>query len=232
MVEGTPTRSTHGEVSTGSTTDVRVFVGPRGTAADDRALLASRVALVLDVDEHDVTVTSRCDHCGADDHGRPVVEAPSPAFASLARAGGLVALAVSRVSPVGIDIEALDAVAVAGFDDVALTAAERQRVADSLDPTRLRAALWTRKEALLKATGAGLRVDPAGVGFDGDALEHWSAPGLRPRAVLVGLDVAPGYVGALALLERRDGDGVDPAVDDRRDGLAAGVLGERLDESP
>ena len=52
-----------------------------------------------------------------------------------------------------------------GFDDVALTPAERQLLA-ALPPEEAmpwRAAAWARKEALLKARGTGLRVDPASV---------------------------------------------------------------------
>jgi phosphopantetheinyl transferase len=227
-----------GGASTGSATggtgsaSVHIFVDPRGSVEHDRSLLVARAARVLARDPSEVTVTRRCDHCGGAGHGRPVVDAPVPVFASLSRASGLVAIAVSLAAPVGVDIESLDAVAAAGFDDVALTEDERRRVAGSTDPMRLRAALWTRKEALLKATGAGLRVDPATIGFDGDTLAHWAAATPRPEAVLREFEVAPGYVGAVALLERGDGGRVDPAVDDRRDGLAACVLGERLDELP
>jgi 4'-phosphopantetheinyl transferase len=193
--------SARGVGSAGSTHEVSVFVNERGTAAADRALLAASVALVLGCDASEVTVTRRCDHCGSTVHGRPVVAAPRPAFASLSRAGDLVAVAVSLAAPVGIDLESLAAVAASPFDDVALTPAERARVVGAVDPLRLRATLWTRKEALLKATGAGLRVDPSlvGIGADG-TLDTWAAPGARPTATLLDVETPPGYVGTVALL--------------------------------
>jgi 4'-phosphopantetheinyl transferase len=211
--------------------DVVVTLHPRGSVDDDRALVSRQVALSLGCDPRAVAVTRRCDHCGSTEHGRPVVAAPATAFASLSRAGALVAVAVSRTSPVGVDIESLDALASAGFDDVALTAAERALVEASGDRTLLRGLLWTSKEALLKATGEGLRVDPAHVGFDAHRrLVHWSARGARPRAQLAPVDAGAGYVGTVALVQGGNRDGVDPAVDDLGHRVAAGVIGERLDE--
>jgi 4'-phosphopantetheinyl transferase len=183
--------------------DALVSVHARGSRDDDRAVLVARVASALGCSEDDVVITRSCASCGAVGHGEPVVTAPEPVFVSLSRAGSLVAIAVSRTARVGVDIESLEAVAAAGFDDVAFTPRERARVAASSDATALRASLWTRKEALLKFTGVGLRVDPADVelGDDGQ-LEHWSAAGERPLAVLRAFDPGAGYVGTLAYSSR------------------------------
>jgi 4'-phosphopantetheinyl transferase len=130
--------------------DVIVEVHPRGD--DDRALLAAVAARLVDG-----PVRYQCPYCGGTDHGQPRVRG---AFVSLARAGDLVAVAATRTGPVGIDIETVDAVAASGFDDVAFTETERRRIALCDEPDLLRATLWTAKEALLKASGTGLRTDP------------------------------------------------------------------------
>jgi phosphopantetheinyl transferase len=174
--------------------DALVSVHARGSRDDDRAVLVARVASALGCSEDDVVVTRSCASCGAVDHGEPVVTAPEPVFVSLSRAGSLLAIAVSRTARVGVDIESLEAVAAAGFDDVALTPGERARVAASADATALRASLWTRKEALLKFAGVGF-------GDDGQ-LEHWAAAGERPLAVLRAFDPGAGYVGTLAYSSR------------------------------
>jgi hypothetical protein len=107
---------------------------------------------------------------------------------SIAHAGDRVVVGASDAGPVGVDVEPVAAVEFGGFDDVALTVAERARVA-GLDPglrAAARAQLWVDKEARLKATGEGLRVDPA----DEDG-SRWVG-GLWP------LDVGAGYVAAVA----------------------------------
>ncbi|MET4137334.1 4'-phosphopantetheinyl transferase superfamily protein [Pseudarthrobacter sp. PvP090] len=66
---------------------------------------------------------------------------------------------------IGVDLEHSAGVMFPGFDDVALTPAERQLLA-ALAPdqaTLWRTAAWARKEALLKARGTGLRTEPASV---------------------------------------------------------------------
>jgi 4'-phosphopantetheinyl transferase len=145
-----------------------------------------------------VVVTRRCAHCGDTDHGQP--SAPG-VFLSLSRAGELVAVAASRHRRVGIDIERLDRVARAGFDDVAFTAEERAEIASSADPHALRAVLWTSKEALLKLSGDGLRTDPRLLRVTG-ARRLLAWPASAPRldgAVLSRLDTPPGYAGTLAI---------------------------------
>jgi len=124
--------------------------------------------------------------------GRPVLAPPFDAGGlvfNLAHTPGLVALAVARGAPVGIDVEIHD-------KKVPLEVARRyfsKVEADALDalPAQAQARrflrLWTLKEAYLKATGAGLeggldsmtfRIDDAGAcaferAADADA-SRWS----------------------------------------------------------
>jgi len=168
-----------------------VRVLPRGTGADaDRAQLCAAVAELLEIEPAEVTVLRRCESCGGDGHGRPVVAVPAhpPAWVSLSRAGDLVAVVATTLGPVGIDIESLERVAVAGFDDVAFCAGERESVRVSADPTLRRARLWTAKEAVLKARGTGLRVDPREVDVENPG------DGIRLESV----DVPAGYVATIA----------------------------------
>jgi 4'-phosphopantetheinyl transferase len=147
---------------------VAVAVGDRAeTRAGDHALLAGLVARLTGVAAASVGLTQRCAHCGAGDHGPLRVRiSDSPAVVprvSLARAGGRLALAVTAAGPVGVDLESLADLARAPLDAVALSPAE----AAALAPLRPAAAaevalanIWTTKEAVLKAAGLGLRVDP------------------------------------------------------------------------
>ena len=85
--------------------------------------------------------------CG--EHGKPYI--PSGPHFSLTHSGTLAALAVSG-TPVGLDIEKIAPVRRAAAR--ALTIEERDYM--KADPERRFAYLWTRKEAVLKCTGAGL----------------------------------------------------------------------------
>lgn len=167
------------------TGDVLVVVAPRGaTDAADRHLLASAAAWVLGVDPRTVSIERTCERCGGS-HGRPVVTVPrgaagrtplagpphagpphaGPLHASLSRAADSVAIALTFAGPVGIDIESVEAVSRADFDQVAFGASELSalRSVPPADASWARAVLWTAKEAVLKCTGAGLRVDPRGL---------------------------------------------------------------------
>jgi len=97
-------------------------------------------------------------------HGKPRLAAPAAAAFNLSHSGatGLIGLAPS--GEIGVDIEVMkpiddiDALAAQNF-----TAAERAEVRSARDETAaLRAflAVWTRKEACLKALGSGLSIPP------------------------------------------------------------------------
>ncbi|HSP53692.1 MAG TPA: hypothetical protein VLO00_12425, partial [Cryobacterium sp.] len=115
--------------------DVFLVVASRGTTdAAERRFLAAAAARVLDVDPATVQIERSCPHCGGQDHGRPLVAgAPGspagsslesrPLHVSLSRAGGSVALALTFLGPVGIDIETVADVSRVGIDAGAFDAA-------------------------------------------------------------------------------------------------------------
>lgn len=160
----------------------------------------------------ELTAAYSCPECGTGpelDHGRPgylLGEAPADLLLSLSRSHGWALLAagppgaagVAATGAVGVDLEHSSGVGFPGFDDIALTPAERQRVA-ALAPEEAmpwRAAAWARKEALLKAHGYGLRVEPA-------SIEVFAGP--ADGTVLVDLDTVAlglpaGFAAALAVL--------------------------------
>ena len=121
---------------------------------------------------------------------------------SLSRTPGLVVAAVSTAGPVGVDVEEVGRAAFPGFDDVAAHPQE-----GSGDPT----VSWVRKEAVLKATGWGLAIDPRGVRLDdGPRLLSWDERLPAPeRCWLADLPVTDGYVAAVAVIGPADaGDGM------------------------
>jgi len=104
--------------------------------------------------------------------GKPEVAGPASALAlrfNLSHTDGLAAFALARDAAVGVDVETrareIDALALAArFFAPAETAALR-----ALDPAPRRErflALWTLKEALLKALGVGIAGGLAHVAFD------------------------------------------------------------------
>ena len=146
----------------------------------------------------------RCARCGGGGHGQPYVDG-DPVHLSLSRAPGLVVAAVSTAGPVGVDAEPAGSARFPGFEEVAAHPQE-----DGRDPT----VTWVRKEALLKATGWGLAIDPRGVRLeDGPRLVSWDARLPAPdRCWLEDLPLTEGYVGAVAVI--RPTQAVDRAPQD------------------
>ncbi|MGE3810599.1 MAG: 4'-phosphopantetheinyl transferase superfamily protein [Candidatus Nanopelagicales bacterium] len=163
-------------------------------------LLRALAAEFHGVEPGRVVVGHVCPGCGGDDHGRPVLiptsSLRSPAHVSLSRAAGMSLAAVTDAGPLGVDIEISGAAGFAGFADVALG----EHDDDALDPTTA----WVRKEALLKAYGLGLAVDPRDVPAEGEAVPP--PPGApRGTAWRRDLDV-PGHAAAVAVLLERPAD--------------------------
>lgn len=104
-------------------------------------------------------VQQRCARCGADDHGR------------LRVGGGTAVASVSYAGPWAVAATAPAAFASAiGIDAVMAGAAGLERVL----PPPSDSGMWARLEAVVKADGRGLRVDPARVRVEGET-DAWTA---------------------------------------------------------
>lgn len=182
--------------------EVRVVWAMRaGSASAASRLLRAEVGRLAGIPTAEVRLARSCPQCGSSDHGRPVVltnDANDPPFVSLSRAGDVVVVAVSDQGPVGVDIEPMDALRFAGFDNVAL---HRRETAPSFEA---RAATWVRKESLLKATGDALHLDPRLIRLsDPDQsprLVEWSAPNPPPPGVWMQDLEIDGYAACLTVL--------------------------------
>lgn len=112
--------------------------------------------------------------------GKPQLPAAGLRF-NAAHSDGIALIALSTAHDIGIDVERRTPMRdLQAFLDGALDPAETRELAE-LDPERqLEAALavWTAKEAVLKATGDGLGVEPAAFGYAGQL----GATVWRPRA--------------------------------------------------
>ncbi len=150
-----------------------------------RLLLRELAAELLGADPREVPLSAHCLDCGQP-HGRPVLNG-TRLHMSLSRTAGVVVAAANWDSAVGIDVES------------AAVAPERLDAVESL--TGIRSLQhWTRVEAVLKADGRGLRVDPGSV--------RVRPRGSRLDAAVLGspvryrmLDLAPGdgIVGSIAV---------------------------------
>jgi 4'-phosphopantetheinyl transferase len=97
-----------------------------------------------------IIVDRICDRC-FEPHGLPRLPG-SGLHASISHADEYVAVALSDVAPVGVDIERVGRIVYTPLLDTVCTARERRHVTREADFY----AYWTRKESVLKATGVGL----------------------------------------------------------------------------
>ncbi|GAA1948807.1 4'-phosphopantetheinyl transferase family protein [Agromyces allii] len=140
----------------------------RGGFLAGRSALRSAVSRLTGTPPSQIRFAASCPDCG-EQHGRPTVVGLPGTQVSLAHASGL-AVAVAANVRVGIDAES--------------SATSKERVEAIREVTRLRSgdALrhWVRIEAVLKADGRGLRVDPADVRVRG-SIANLSDSALRYR---------------------------------------------------
>lgn len=116
------------------------------------AFLTGRLLVSVALDDPAPRLEASCGHCGSAEHGKPRLR-EQPIRVSISYAGGAVFVALAdsgHVSALGLDVEE----AGVASDDGA--AAELEN--------------WTATEAVLKADGRGLRVDPGEVHIDADGL--------------------------------------------------------------
>jgi 4'-phosphopantetheinyl transferase len=186
-------------------------------------LLKRAAAAQLGTDARTVTLVRTCPDCDQP-HGKPTLP-QSGIELSLAHSGSRVVVASALRTPVGVDVEqetaTLDHDSLAG---TVLTGREAATLA-ALPAARRRAgflAYWTRKEAVLKATGDGLRVPLHQVEVTGpvEPPRVLSLAGRSPEQIaLLGLDAGPDHAAALAV--------IGPAPEQIRQLNASALLGER-----
>jgi 4'-phosphopantetheinyl transferase len=182
--------------------DVEVARSGRMHRAEDRirqrlgaVLLRLAAGAALGQSPQRVHVDRRCPRCSAP-HGRPLLPGTG-LHASITHSGELVGLALTGVAPVGLDVERITDVDLDGLAGVVLHPDERAPDRDAFFT------YWTRKEAVVKATGDGLAVPLTEV--------RVTTPGQRPAlltypgrdglpAHLIDLRPADGYRAALAVL--------------------------------
>jgi 4'-phosphopantetheinyl transferase len=145
-----------------------------------RRLLASRSSLPA----ASIRLDRTCPDCGKP-HGKVRAEG---AELSVTHSGDLVGVAISDRS-VGLDVEKVDpGIDVDGLARIALSNAELATLPRDEQRAHAFTTYWTRKEAIVKATGAGLRTDLRTITGQPDGFQ------------LVELEVDPGYVAALAVV--------------------------------
>ncbi len=171
------------------------------------ALARTVLAAHLGTGTAEIHFERTCLHCGGP-HGKPRIDGSDVRF-SLSHSGDRVALAVTRDVEVGVDVEVLkpdlDVDLLAGNVLSAEEAAELAAVAPELRVTAF-LTYWTRKEAVLKATGEGLAVPLKLLTVTGlDAaprLTEWSdRPSAPARFQLHDLDAGTGHLAGLAAMD-------------------------------
>lgn len=157
----------------------------RYLAAHALARLALAAVVVADPGALAFDRTCRC----GEQHGKPRLPGGGPAF-SLTHAGDLVGVAVHD-EPVGLDVEQ-----VRPLTDLAAMAAHACAPTETAPDAAAFFRLWTRKEAVLKATGDGLSAPMSDLTLGDRRVEHWvDAPG---PIWLHDLEPAPGHPAAVA----------------------------------
>jgi len=182
--------------------DRRVFL-------TSRMLLKTVVGHLAETSPERVRLSYHCPGCGRS-HGRPIVVAPHSAarwHVSISHTGRHVMVAATDAGPVGVDVERYAATVFEGFDEVALTPVERTEVEHCPPAARdwARATYWARKEAVLKATGYGMNVDPAALEVSAPhrpaALTAWHAGGsLPPQMQITDILMDQDHAAAVAVM--------------------------------
>ncbi len=186
------------------------------------ALLRRVLSDVVRIPPADLVFDRTCVRCAAIDqpnqHGKPRLVNARCQF-SLSRAGSLVLVATTMDLEIGIDGEEVGATDFTGFDDVALSRLERREIDQmpSSQRDRGRAQLWARKEAVLKASGWGLAMDPTLI-LVGSPRQATGAVTTSPgRYQLADLDVGPVHAASVAV---ETGSTIDVRVQDAAEVLA------------
>ena len=159
-------------------------------------LLRHLVAHATGIAPYAVRVDRRCGRCDGP-HGKPTVVGQQVEV-SVSHSERVVAVALTSSSPVGIDVEWMQSRDTTDLARVSLTPDE------PLSDTRDFYRYWCRKEAVTKATGDGLQISPREVVVSParEPARLYSYQGRSLDCIMVDVDLASGYAGAVAVLAR------------------------------
>ena len=167
--------------------------GDRDTYVLAHAMWRHLLGLLLGVDAAQVPLS----RTGS---GQPILTGSTYAT-SLSHSGTQVAMAVADAATIGVDIElSRPRAALRELADVLCSTDEAAYLA-ALPPAAHEAwllALWTRKEALLKAFGIGLKESPSKLSLDATNLVDPPASAAGPACRVHALQLPAGVVGAWA----------------------------------
>lgn len=168
-----------------------------------RVLAKTVVGGFLGLAPRAVRFDATCDDCGKP-HGRPRIAGAS---FSISHSGDRIGLALTTDTPIGLDVETTTRHADGSLISYALNETEQSDLTGLADDERTLAFFryWTRKEALMKATGRGLKIPLKDITLSGPGeparLVASADPALKPEATwLADLEPGEGYRGAVAVL--------------------------------
>lgn len=147
--------------------------------------------------------------CG-EQHGKPTLADPPGPHFSLTHDADIVGVATHPGGPVGLDVEQVrEMTDLPGMARHVCSPAELARGLSAAPGAFSSSffATWTRKEALLKATGDGISTPMATITLGAQGVEGWTGDGAPDAPTwLRDLRPAPGYLAAVA------GIGAPPSV--------------------
>jgi 4'-phosphopantetheinyl transferase len=160
---------------------------------------------LLDLPPEQVPLTRTCRSCG-EPHGPPVAGGGGGPYLSVSHSADRVAVALSAGGPVGVDVEECSRQLDEAIERHVLAPAEAAATPAAANGTDI-FAYWTRKEAIVKSTGDGLRVPMTDITVspptEPPRLLAWSGRSdLVGRITMFPLDPGPGYAACLALIDQ------------------------------
>ena len=176
------------------------FAADRARFVLGAVLVRAAAGHALGLPPASIAVDRECDRCG-EQHGRPRIGG-TDLHVSVSHSGDVVVAALTAEGPVGVDVEAVLGRSDTDYREICPSVCTEDEQRFVTGPEEF-VTCWTRKEAVLKAVGVGLRLPMTSVVV--------TPPEQPPRLIelrgaalppcrMSDLDAGVGYRGAVAVL--------------------------------